>query len=62
MNLLSRFYGEEYFMISSRDTEKDKKEKTQHREAKFNFTKKANSNYKKALFIEEYHKSKVLQK
>ena len=49
-------------MISSRDTEKDKKEKTQHREAKFNFTKKANSNYKKALFIEEYHKSKVLQK
>lgn len=60
MNFLARFFGETDILIKTNDSTKEIKRKTDHREAKFNFSKKANSNYKKALFIEEYHKSKVL--
>lgn len=59
MIFLSVYYGD-HIMIKTDDSVKDIKHKTDHREAKYNFTKKANSNYKKALFIEEYYKSKVL--
>ena len=60
MTFLGKFYPDE--LIESTDSPKDVRHKNDLREQKFNFTKKANANYKKALFIEEYHKSKVLQK
>ena len=58
MNFLGRFYP--HVIIYSQDSSKEIRHKHEHRESKFNFTKKANSNYKKALFIEEYHKHKML--
>jgi hypothetical protein len=57
MKSLGRFYP--HILISDKD-DRDKKHKIELREAKFNFSKKANSNYKKAIYIDEHHKHKVL--
>jgi hypothetical protein len=58
MNFLGRFYPG--VIIDSKDKQSLIRQKHELRESKFNFTKKANANYKKALFIEEHHKHKEL--
>ena len=58
MNFLGRFYPG--VIIDSQDKQSLIRHKHELREAKFNFAKKANCNYKKALFIEEHHKHKEL--
>jgi len=60
MKCLGRYFPN--IIILKDDSQKEIKKKTEDREQKFNFTKKAHSNYKKALYIEEYHKHKMIQK